>query len=209
MPIQNGSGLNSVAAPQQTTLVTNYIDFTAAGTAGWAQQYLPDLLEGEAEVFGSRTIAGFLSQVGAEEAMSSDQVIWSEQGRLHLSYTGTISDVTGHGGTNSAPSQITLSKDIDGNTVANDGHGVRVNDLLLVATASGTARCIVHAVDAGATTIEVSAFGLADLASLGADGVACTIMVFGSEFSKGSTGRTVANSPAFQTFNNKPIILKD
>ena len=141
--------------------------------------------------------------------MSSDQVIWSEQGRLHLSYTGTISDVTGHGGTNSAPSQITLSNDIDGNTVANDGHGVRVNDLLLVATASGTARCIVHAVDAGATTIEVSAFGLADLASLGADGVACTVMVFGSEFAKGTTGRSVANSPAFQTFTNKPIILKD
>jgi hypothetical protein len=38
----------------------------------------------EAEVFGPRTISGFLSQVGAEEAMQSDQVIWSEQGRLHL-----------------------------------------------------------------------------------------------------------------------------
>ena len=208
MPIQNGGSLNSVAAPQQTTLVTNYIDFTAAGTAGWAQQYLPDLLEGEAEVFGSRTIAGFLSQVGAEEAMSSDQVIWSEQGRLHLSYTGNISDVAGHGGT-ATTSEITLQLDIDGNTVGNDEHGVRANDLLLVATASGTARCLVTAVDAGAATIEVTTFGLADLSSLGADAVACTVMVFGSEFSKGSTGRTVANSPAFQTFNNKPIILKD
>ena len=46
-------------------------------------------MEAEAEVFGNRTISGFLSQVGAEEAMSSDQVIWSEQGRLHLAYTGT------------------------------------------------------------------------------------------------------------------------
>ena len=66
-------------------MATNYIDFTANGN-GWAQQYLPDLMEAEAEVFGNRTISGFLAQVGAEEAMSSDQVIWSEQGRLHLSY---------------------------------------------------------------------------------------------------------------------------
>jgi hypothetical protein len=57
---------------------------------GWAQQYLPDLMEKEAEVFGNRTVSGFLAQVGAEEAMTADQVIWSEQGRLHLSYVGTV-----------------------------------------------------------------------------------------------------------------------
>ena len=70
-----GSGLNSVPAPNKQTLSTNYIDFTASGTAGWAQQYLPDLYDQEAEVFGKRTISGFLAQVGAEEAMTSDQVI--------------------------------------------------------------------------------------------------------------------------------------
>ena len=47
-------------------------------------------MEKEAEVFGPRTISGFLSQVGAEESMTADQVIWSEQGRLHLSYKGKI-----------------------------------------------------------------------------------------------------------------------
>ena len=57
---------------------------------------LPDLMEQEAEVYGKRTISGFLSQVGAEEAMSSDQVVWTEQGRLHLSYkvTGYEQDPT-------------------------------------------------------------------------------------------------------------------
>ena len=39
MPITNGPNLNSVAAPQQQTLASNYIDFTSSGTAGWAQQY--------------------------------------------------------------------------------------------------------------------------------------------------------------------------
>jgi len=65
----------------------NYLDIQSNG---WAQQYLPDLMEKEAEVFGKRTISGFLSQVSAEEAMSADQVIWSEQGRLHLAYECTI-----------------------------------------------------------------------------------------------------------------------
>ena len=94
MAITPGGSLNSVAAPQKQTLQSNYIDFTAQATAGWAQQYLPDLMEKEAEVFGPRTISGFLSQVGAEEAMTSDQVVWSEQGRLHLSYKGNVNSAT-------------------------------------------------------------------------------------------------------------------
>ena len=84
MAITAGDSLNSVPAAQQQTLSSNYIDFNQ--DMGWAQQYLPELMEKEAEVFGPRTISGFLSKVGAEEAMQSDQVIWSEQGRLHLSY---------------------------------------------------------------------------------------------------------------------------
>ena len=93
MAITGGSLLNSVPAAQQQALATNYLDFNQ--DMGWAQQYLPDLMEQEAEVFGPRTISGFLSQVGAEESMTSDQVIWTEQGRLHLSYTGIVNTGTG------------------------------------------------------------------------------------------------------------------
>jgi len=94
MAITAGGSLNSVAAPQQQTLTSNYLDFTS-GANDWAQQYLPDLMEKEAEVFGPRTISGFLSQVGAEESMTSDQVVWSEQSRLHLSYTATLAGSNG------------------------------------------------------------------------------------------------------------------
>ena len=93
MAISNpGGGLNSVPAPNKQTLNTNYLDFTGTTDTTWAQQYLPDLMEKEAEVFGPRTISGFLSQVGAEESMQADQVVWSEQGRLHLSYTAMNAD---------------------------------------------------------------------------------------------------------------------
>ena len=129
--------LNSVPAPQKATLSSNYIDFTATATAGWAQQYLPDLMEKEAEVFGNRTISGFLSQVGAEEPMTSDQVVWSEQGRLHLSYTGTVNNTT---------SVVSITNDIDGNTVGTDAHGVRINDMVIVATSEGAIKCLVSAV---------------------------------------------------------------
>jgi len=80
MAISNpGGNLNSVPSSRQQTLSTNYLDFTGTTDNTWAQQYLPDLMEKEAEVFGPRTISGFLAQVGAEEAMASDQVVWSEQ----------------------------------------------------------------------------------------------------------------------------------
>ena len=46
MAISNpGGNLNSVPASQKQTLDSNYIDFTSSDTKGWAQQYLPDLME--------------------------------------------------------------------------------------------------------------------------------------------------------------------
>ena len=64
-------------SPSLTVSDQNYIDFTSSGTAGWAQQYLPELYEQEVERYGNRTIGGFLQMVGAEMPMSSDQVVWS------------------------------------------------------------------------------------------------------------------------------------
>ena len=51
MAITAGGSLNSVPSPVQQTLSTNYLDF-ADGSSGndWSQQYLPDLMEKEAEV---------------------------------------------------------------------------------------------------------------------------------------------------------------
>jgi len=219
----NFGKLNSVPAPLPQALSSNYIDFTSTATQGWAQQYLPDLMEKEAEVFGNRTISGFLSQVGAEEAMTSDQVVWSEQGRLHLSYKGHIESATG--GTVSG-GQIEIEVDIDGNDIGAN-HGVRVNDTVIVANSQGVVKCIVEAVDTG-SMIDVLPY---DFASLNTAGLTTTggtqdttILVYGSEYGKGDSYTTSAgqgsgtrtatdqrgsNEPDFKTFTNKPIILKD
>ena len=74
-----------IPSQRQQALSSNYLNF-ADGTSDWAQQYLPELYEQEVERYGNRTLAGFLRMVGAEMPMTSDQVIWSEQNRLHVAY---------------------------------------------------------------------------------------------------------------------------
>ena len=210
MAITAGGNLNSVVAPQQQTLASNYIDFTGAGN-DWAQQYLPDLMEKEAEVFGQRTISGFLAQVGAEEAMTADQVVWSEQGRLHLSYKGTVATAGDVNGT------FTVVTDIDGNALTTT-HGVRVNDIVLIASAGIVTKCLVVETPASAV-ISVEPYDKADLTGHATTASGSTLLVIGSEYGKGqsysditgtfSADRRTALEPTFKSFTNKPIIMKD
>ena len=198
-----GSNLNSTPAPTKQTLASNYVDFTSSATEGWAQQYLPDIIEKEAEVFGNRTISGFLSQVGAEESMASDRVIWSEQGRLHLSYEGAAVVDSG---------VITIA---GGGT-----HAVRVGQTIVLSDnqASPTIiKCYISAVASdnttltaipytgGATVGDVSGFDTATDSGSNT----CDLFVYGSEFKKGQSGMSNAVTPQHKTFVNKPIIIKD
>ena len=214
MAITAGTNLNSVAAPQKQTLSSNYVDFTSSSTEGWAQQYLPELMEKEAEVFGPRTISGFLNQVGAEEAMTSDRVIWSEQSRLHISLRGTI-DLDGNVSSSGAKGKFTVTTDIDGND-ADDGftlasHGVRNHDICLLSTPGYVSRVMVVAVDG--TAIGVRAYDEDVLTNHSETAGAATLLVIGSEYKKGDnydgSATHEANEPKFKTFTNKPIIMKD
>tara|TARA_R110002012_G_scaffold103714_3_gene243705 strand:+ start:488 stop:1972 length:1485 start_codon:yes stop_codon:yes gene_type:complete len=210
MAITAGGSLNSVAASQQQTLASNYLDLASTAGQGWAQQYVPDLMEKEAEVFGNRTISGFLAQVGAEESMTADQVVWSEQSRLHLSYVGTL-DVDGD--TNGT---FTCTTDIDGNALTTT-HGIRVNDMVLIAQAGVVVKAlVVETPESAVVTLEPYANDV--LGDELADGTA-TLLVIGSEYGKGqsysditgthNSDRRTALEPTFKSYNNKPIIMKD
>jgi len=192
------SNVTPAPAPLKQTLASAYIDFTATATAGWAQQYLPDLMEQEAEIFGDRTISGFLSMVGAEESMTADQVVWSEQGRLHLSYNGDYDHTGG-----ASEKLITVDADVDGQSLSGSKHGIRKGDMVLVASATATYTGYVNAV--GDLTFNVDWYKTGPTADI-AD---CKILVFGSEYAKGQTGRTGANEPGFKSYSNNPIIIKD
>ena len=202
-------------APAQQTLASNYIDFTN-GTNDWAQQYLPDLMEKEAEIFGNRTISGFLSQVGAEEAMTADQVVWSEQGRLHLSYTATV---VGAGDVNGT---LAITADIDGDTTVGSTtsrtHAIRVNDTVLIAQAGVVVKALVVETP-DSNVVSVEPYAAATLTAAGLSDASATVLVIGSEYGKGqsysditgtfSSDRREAITPTFKHFDNKPIIMKD
>ena len=204
MAITSASGID--AAPRKQTLASNYVDFTSSATEGWAQQYLPDLMEKEAEVYGKRTIAGFLAQVGAEEPSAADRVIWSEQGRLHLAYTAKY--VSGN-------NKYEIENDIDGNDVGTTP-GLRVGDMVIMSLANATAKGYVSAVDPdgdNGAEFTVLAYGAANMATaLGSTATTSElirVLVIGSEFEKGSGARTAANAPKFKSHSNKHIILRD
>ena len=214
MAITGGSLLNSTPGSIQQATASNYLDLASTANQGWAQQYVPDLMEQEAEVFGPRTISGFLSQVGAEESMTADQVVWSEQGRLHLSYTATMTN--NNGGTSTA-GQITITDHIDtGATYTSGSHGIRVNDTVIISNSEAVIKALV--VKVAANVVDVAPYGVATCAAITDAKTDLVVLVYGSEFAKGTTynsplaaatERRGSNEPSFKSYSNKPIILKD
>jgi len=197
MAVTLGSDINIVPAPKLQTTGQNYIDFLSSGTKGWAQQYMPEIYEAEVERYGKRTISGFLEAVGAEEAMASDQVVWSEQGRLHLRYEGT--HVTGTGA-----KTITLST---------SDHAIRDNDMIVVACNAKNKVFKAHVTSIAGAVLTVACYEFAGLSGSNSAGLAnadaVSVFVYGSEYGKGAVGRDASIEPEFKSFSNKPIIIKD
>tara|TARA_R110000822_G_scaffold45861_5_gene122421 strand:- start:1676 stop:3133 length:1458 start_codon:yes stop_codon:yes gene_type:complete len=178
----------------------------------WAQQFLPEVYEKEIERYGNRTITGFLRMVGAEMPMASDQVVWSEQGRLHIAYDTAESNTAA--GTSTQTISLP-SPGADGKApllgagmtivVGLKAGGQLVNKAFVksVGTLSG-----------GLQPYSIEVYDNADnnLASglQGAPaGAPLSIFVFGSEYGKGSVLAGNSVDASFTTFSNKPIILRD
>ena len=194
--------------PNQVTVQDNYIDFADANFDTWAQQYLPELYEQEVERYGNRTLAGFLRMVGAEMPMTSDQVIWSEQNRLHVAYDNAA--VAANAGS-SITITITPGADNPATSALRDGNTILITDN---ATGLLSAKALVTDRTSGGTTngytIDAVLYETTSAAlPAGITGGACSLFVYGSEFPKGSNGMAGAIEPGFTRFFNSPIILKD
>ena len=195
-------------------LSTNYLQWDNNGGgagvpenfADFAQQYLPEIYEAEVERYGNRTLSGFLKMVGAEMPMTSDQVIWSEQNRLHISYDG-VSQANGAGTT----SVITIPV-ADG--VSNV---ISVNDTVVVLDPSNglEAKGIVTAstIGAAAPAFTIQPFTGTSLTTQGLSLTGLKVFVYGSDYAKGSdvvgaNARTSIN-PVLTQYHNSPIIIRD
>ena len=86
---QTGAYLNhQTPRPTKGLFADNYLSLA---DMDFTQQFLPEVYEKEVERYGNRTISGFLRMVGAEMPMASDQIVWSEQGRLHIAFESNCS----------------------------------------------------------------------------------------------------------------------
>ena len=193
-------------SPSLTVSDQNYIDFTSSGTAGWAQQYLPELYEQEVERYGNRTIGGFLQMVGAEMPMSSDQVIWSEQNRLHIAYKND--DVTANSTvvvTTASSGLCTLGSALN--------NSLRVGNTVIVtdnATGLKTLKCYVSAVSLQTFTLKPYTQDELNSGEVTFEnGDKINVFVYGSEFAKGSASMAGELKPSFTQFSNRPLIIKD
>ena len=173
-----------VPSQQQQTLANNYLNFTG-GQNDFSQQYLPELYEAEVERYGNRTLSGFLRMVGAEMPMTSDQVIWSEQNRLHIAYN----DCTSASGAGTITIPVTAAgAAVPIVNVISPGATIVVMDQF-----GGEAKCFVRTSDtrlAGGGgnpgQLVVEPYGFANLAAAGiADGagkkIFVTVLIFRKE----------------------------
>ena len=202
---------------KQEILDSNYLKFNDGGagnTDTFAQQYLPEIYEQEVERYGNRTLSGFLRMVGAEMPMSSDQVIWSEQNRLHISYEGCTSGVAGTVSTITIPVALNPAdpKDYVANVVSPGATIVAMD------STGFEIKAVVISSNLTTGALVVSPYTAATIAGLSATGV--KIFVFGSEYGKGSSTPNstvsagaadgyVSVDPSFTQFSNSPIIIRN
>ena len=217
-----------IPSQAQSILASNYLQFDGAGanSNNFAQQFLPELYEQEVERYGNRTLSGFLRMVGAEMPMTSDQVIWSEQNRLHIAYNNCTSVSAAGGGTITIPVTATTAANPILNVIS-PGSTIVVMDNF-----GNEAKCFVRISDTAAAggggnpgqlTVEPYGFGTLIAAGIANTVAGLKIFVYGSEFQKGTSTANapvgsntyaavnnpqVTVTPSFTQFSNSPIILR-
>ena len=201
-----------VPSQLQQLLPTNYLQFNN-GTNDFAQQYLPEIYEQEVERYGNRTLSGFLKMVGAEMPMTSDQVIWSEQNRLHIAYD----NCTLPGG-----EVIVVAPVAGAATVQNV---ISVNDTVVILdTVSGAENKAIVTASVQAAGVTDGSITVATFNGVNINGNFTSgnikVFVYGSAYAKGSSmvnGGSVAAgtqprisvTPSFQQYSNSPVIIRD
>lgn len=198
---------------KQQTLESNYLDFTSTGadSNNFAQQYLPEIYEQEIERYGNRTLSGFLRMVGAEMPMSSDQVIWSEQNRLHIAYNDVSCT-----GADTLTFAINSSTVFNGNTFVDNVISVG-QTLVVMSPSTGKELKVLVTGSTNTTnvlaTITVKTYTQGTLTSGPVSFASATdlkIFVYGSEWRKGTDDANIKSvTPSFTQYNNSPIIIKE
>ncbi len=205
MSFQNGGAYPAglTPAPTKALFDKNYLSISG-GDFDFTKQFLPEVYEKEVERYGNRSVSSFLRMVGAEMPMASDEVVWTEQGRLHVAYQNAKVK------TDNTVGDKTLV--ILNSSGAAQAHAIRANQTIIVSKGFESVKAFVQSVDAA--TGELEAYPLTS-ANWPASFVASSnptdlkVFVYGSEFGKGSAGMQKSIDAGFQKFSNSPVIIKD
>jgi len=197
--VQATPGFDLQPSAERVALATNYIT-----NFDFLNQYLPDTYEKEFERYGNRTVSGFLRMVGAEMPTNSDMIKWAEQGRLHTKYTNCTSAAAAAQDTATWTVNDTLNPGTGGIAIRK-GQTVFISDNTAASGLSNKA--VVTDVDYANGTFDVAYYEGGGQTMAAA--TACTVMIYGSEFKKGTTGMENSLEADDLIFDNKPIILKD
>ncbi len=207
----NGTGaeLNHVTPrPTKGLFANNYLSLT---DMAFTQQFLPEVYEKEVERYGNRTISGFLRMVGAEMPMASDQVVWSEQGRLHIAFDD-CKITTSHAAANEVHFENDGATVAGSQTAAEKAALINAGQTVIIAKDGIVIKARVKTGGTGTSTnIEVEPYGATTLNAIVASGnvTGVAVFVYGSEYKKGSSGVEAQPDAKFTQFNNKPIILRE
>ena len=202
--VQATPGFDLQPSSEQVLLQTNYIT-----NFDFLNQYLPDTYEKEFERYGNRTVSSFLRMVGAEMPSNSDLIKWAEQGRLHTKYV----EVGTAAGAGVATAQFQVNDNLAVGTGTANTIAIRKGQTVLIDQNGGTGsnKGIVIDVQLGANTFDVAFYEAAGLvtAGTGAGSSDVTVMIYGSEFKKGTNGMDGSLEAEDVIFETSPIILKD
>ena len=214
----------------------NYLDFFNLGNTGgqWAQQFLPDVYEKEVEIYGNRTISSFLRMVSAEMPSTSDQIIWTEQGRLHTRYVDCLTSNTaeapaGVAITFTVPNQDSQAPSGSNTSTSEQGSftqpvNFRVGQTVMIQRQDESSKrgiagaaiikgVVTEVVQGNAGTATLGSFSVAPYKTIAASEFVTdahyTALAYGSEFAKGTGNFTEKLDPSYSTYSTQPIILKE
>ena len=114
-----------------------------------------------------RSISGFLQMLGAEMPMASDEVVWSEQGRIHVAFNDVQIAQDDH-----SNSQFTLIADNSGpsalrQTAAQKKSLLKVGDTIAVSKSGNTVKAYITSIHASNATFVAAPYSVADFSAAG------------------------------------------
>lgn len=183
MALATSPGVLFTPSPTKTPTPLNYL---GSDDFDFLNQYMPELYNKIVDRFGSQDVTGMLEKLGKEMPFASDNIKWTEEGRLTQLGTG-----------------VTRS----GNDFTLADHTFRVNETLMVRNDDGSVlrQGLITAVTS--TTFTALCGDAAGWTAVGT--TALTVYADSNEFKKKTDGMSQSLNSQVEHFEQSPVIIKE